>query len=285
VIYYAPMGRHIVCLTFDFDAMAGFVARGMTSPTPVSRGEFGLVGMRRVLALLAAHGIRSTWFVPGYTIETYPRECDRIVAAGHEIAHHGWSHVSPASMARDAEETELARGNAAIERVAGRPARGYRSPGWDLSPHSVDLLLAHGMTYDSSMMGDDYTPYHARRGDVCRPDHPYQFGEETALIEMPVSWSTDDYPHFEFVRTPTSVLPGLHSARVVMESWRDEFLYMQRAVAWGVLTFTCHPFVIGRGYRMLWFERLVGQLADDGATFLPMADAAEEARTTSPRLA
>jgi hypothetical protein len=182
-------------------------------------------------------------------------------------------------MTPDAEERELVRGNAAITRIAGRPARGYRSPGWDLSAHTVDLLLSHGMTYDSSMMGDDYTPYRARRGDVCQPGQPYTFGEETALIEMPISWSTDDYPHFEFLRTMSSVLPGLHAPRTVMECWRDEFSYMRQTVSWGVLTFTCHPYVIGRGYRMLWFERFVAHLVSEGAVFLSMADAVLEART------
>ena len=33
------MPRHIVCLTFDFDTQSGFIARGMTTPTPLSRGE------------------------------------------------------------------------------------------------------------------------------------------------------------------------------------------------------------------------------------------------------
>ena len=35
------MAKHIVCLTFDFDAMSGFISRGMTTPSPISRGEFG----------------------------------------------------------------------------------------------------------------------------------------------------------------------------------------------------------------------------------------------------
>ena len=68
------MSRHFCCLTFDFDAMSGFVARGMVTPTPVSRGEFGAVGARRVLALLAEHEIRSTWFRNG------PRELDSAVS-------------------------------------------------------------------------------------------------------------------------------------------------------------------------------------------------------------
>ena len=94
------MPRHIVCLTFDFDTQSGFIARGMTTPTPLSRGEFGLVGARRLLALLKAHGLRSTWFTPGFTIESYPGICEEVVAAGHEIGHHSWAHIPPATQSR-----------------------------------------------------------------------------------------------------------------------------------------------------------------------------------------
>lgn len=283
-IYYDPMPRHIVSLTFDFDTMSGFAARGLTTPTYASRGEFGVIGADRLLQLLVRHAIRATWFIPGYTLETYPHLCERVVTAGHEIGHHGWSHRPPASLSVDAEEAELVRGNEAIERLCGRRARGYRSPSWDLSPHTVDLLLAHGFAYDSSLMGDDYLPYRVRRGDRCEPDQPYRFGEPTALIEMPISWSTDDYPHFEFLRTPTTVLQGLHSPRTVMECWLDEFRYMRAHVSWGVLTYTCHPFVIGRGYRMLWFERFVADLMSAGAVFLTLEEAADEARRAVERL-
>jgi peptidoglycan-N-acetylglucosamine deacetylase len=272
------MPRHIVCLTFDFDTQSGFIARGMTTPTPLSRGEFGLVGAARILRLLKSFGIRATWFVPGFTIESHPRACEDVVGDGHEVAHHSWAHIPPAQQSRDEEEADLVRANDAILRLTGRKARGYRSPSWDLSESTIDLLLAHGFLYDSSLMGADYWPYRARRDDVAELGKPFRFGEATTLIEMPISWSLDDYPHFEFVRTPTTVLPGLQSARAVMDSWRDEFRYMQQTVEWGVLTLTMHPFVIGRGYRMLAFEQLVQDLAAAGAVFMTMEDAAAEAR-------
>ena len=270
--------RHIVCLTFDFDTQSGFIARGMTTPTPLSRGEFGLVGARRILALLKSSGIRATWFIPGFTIESHVGACEAVVRDGHEVAHHSWAHIPPAQQSREEEEADLVRANDAIARLTGRKARGYRSPSWDLSENTIDLLLAHGFLYDSSLMGADYWPYRARRGDQAELGKPYRFGEETALLEMPISWSLDDYPHFEFVRTPTTVLPGLRSARTVMENWRDEFSYMQQTVEWGVLTYTMHPYVIGRGYRMLALEGLVKDLAGTGAVFMTMADAAAETR-------
>jgi peptidoglycan/xylan/chitin deacetylase (PgdA/CDA1 family) len=270
------MPRHIACLTFDFDVWSGWTARGMTTPTPVSRGEFGLVGAGRILDLLAQHGIRSTWCVPGVIIDTHQDACERVVAAGHEIAHHGYSHVPPANLSPEKEEEEMVRACDSIERLTGRRPRGYRSPAWDLSPVTIELLLKHGFDYESSMMGNDHTPYFCRQGDRPGVDQPFVFGQETRLIELPISWTLDDYPHFEFVRTPSSVLPGLASAGDVLQNWLDDFLYMTRTADWGVLTYTCHPFVIGRGHRMLMLERLIEGLAGMGAVFLTMEQAADE---------
>lgn len=271
------MPRHIVCLTFDFDTQSGFIARGMTTPTPLSRGEFGAIASRRILDFLKSRGIKSTWFIPGFTIESWPHECNAVVAGGHEVAHHSWAHIPPATQTREQEEADLVRANAAIVRLSGRKARGYRSPSWDLSEHTIELLLNHGFRYDSSLMGADYAPYRARRGDVAKIGEPFHFGEQTALMEMPISWSLDDYPHFEFVRTESTILAGLQPARAVMQNWLDEFLYMKKTVEWGVLTYTMHPYVIGRGYRMLALEQMVDKLGSEGAVFMTLENAAREA--------
>ena len=270
------MARHIVCLTFDFDAMSGFISRGMTTPTPISRGEFGVVASERILALLRRHEIPTTWFIPGHTIETYPAACAKVVEAGHEIGHHGWTHVPPANMTREEEEVGLVRANEQIRRLTGRRARGYRSPSWDLSPHSVELLLKHGFAYDSSMMADDYLPYRVRQGDVIELERPAVFGHTTQLIELPVSWTLDDYPHFEFVRTPTWILQGLMSAHGVLQNWVDDFMYLRHNLEWGIITYTFHPFVIGRGHRMIVLEKLIRTLLDHGAVFMKAEDAISE---------
>jgi peptidoglycan/xylan/chitin deacetylase (PgdA/CDA1 family) len=269
--------RHIVCLTFDFDTQCGFISRGLTSPNPLSRGEFGAIGSQRILSFLKARDIRATWFIPGFTIESWPRECEAVVADGHEVAHHSWAHIPPATQTREEEEADLVRANEAIARLAGQKARGYRSASWDLSENTVDLLLNHGFRYESSLMGSDYMPYRARRGDAAKLGEPFKFGEETALIEMPISWQLDDFPHFEFLRMPQSLMPGLQSPRTVMQTWLDEFTYMKRAMDWGVLTYTMHPYVIGRGSRMLALEEMVDTMMREGAVFMTMEDAAKEA--------
>jgi peptidoglycan/xylan/chitin deacetylase (PgdA/CDA1 family) len=272
------MPRHIVCLTFDFDTQSGFIARGMTTPTPLSRGEFGAMASGRILRFLKERDVKATWFIPGFTIESWPKECDAVVAAGHEVAHHSWAHIPPANQTREEEEADLIRANHAIKKLTGQAARGYRSPSWDLSEHTIDLLLKQGFVYDSSLMGSDYWTYRARRGDVAELGQPFRFGQQTDLIELPISWSLDDYPHFEFVRTQQTVLQGLMPARAVMQNWLDEFLYMKKTVEWGILTYTMHPYVIGRGYRMLALEWLFENLRAEGAVFMTMEQAAQEAK-------
>jgi peptidoglycan/xylan/chitin deacetylase (PgdA/CDA1 family) len=275
--------KHIVCLTFDFDAISGFVARGQTTPSMISRGEFGpRVGAPRLLALTKKLGIRTSWYVPGHTVETFPDAVKAVVDGGHEIGHHGWRHIPPASLSRDEEEAELVRGNEAIRRISGEYARGYRSPSWDLSPHSIELMLKHGFTYDSSMMGHDYLPYYARQGDVIELEQPARFGKASPLVEMPISWHTDDAPHFEYMRTGNAIRPGLMNAGLVLENWVDEFLQMQRTVQWGVVTYTCHPFIIGRGYRMLMFEKLIRRLKAAGAVFQRVDETVDEFRKKMP---
>ena len=102
-------------------------------------------------------------------------------------------------------------------------------------------------------------------------DAPVAFGRETELIEMPISWSLADYPQFEIGRQP-----GLRPTAGVLENWLDDFLYMTSHLDWGILTYTCHPYVIGRGHRLLMLERLIKALAERGARFSTMEDAAAE---------
>jgi peptidoglycan/xylan/chitin deacetylase (PgdA/CDA1 family) len=269
------MKNLIACLTFDFDAMSGLVARGLTTPTPVSRGEFGAVALPRILDLLKKYDIKSSFFIPGVVIGTYPELCERIVKEGHEVGNHGWTHVPPSSLSYEQEEEGLARGNEAVRALTGKNPAGYRSPSWDLGPNTLKLLLKYGFLYESSMMANDHEPYFVREGDVVHLDKPMEFGRPTSLLEMPISWSLDDFPHFEFLRMANSVMPGLMNASAVLENWLDDFEYMKHTCDWGVLTYTCHPYVIGRGHRMLMLERLIVGLVYKGANFMTMEDAAK----------
>ncbi len=272
--------RATVCLTFDFDAISLWVGpMGATSPSAISRGEFGVVGVERILRLLDRTGVPGTFFIPGHTADTYPEAVRTIARAGHEIGHHGYLHENPIGLTLAREREVLARGLEALDRVAAMRPIGYRSPSWDNSPHTVELLLEAGFQYESSLMGHDFRPYWCRAGDTHQEDGPYLFGPEVDMVEMPVSWLLDDFPHFEYLALKDRRSPGLSAGSKVEEIWRDEFRFMYRDVPDGVFTLTMHPQVIGRGHRMLMLERLIAFFQEHpGVRFTTLDQAAADWR-------
>jgi hypothetical protein len=101
---------------------------------------------------------------------------------------------------------------------------------------------------------------------------------------MPISWTLDDFPVFEYMRNPNGVQAGLMNASAVLENWVDDFVYMRENLAWGILTYTFHPHVIGRGHRMIMLEKLIRKLIELGAEFQTMesAVAAYQAQRGNP---
>jgi peptidoglycan-N-acetylglucosamine deacetylase len=268
-------------LTFDFDAISVWIGpMAAKSPSMISRGEFGVLGVERILRLLDKKEIKASFFIPGHTADTYPDSVRAIVVAGHEVGHHGYLHENPVALpSKEAERAVMERGLEALDKAAGIRPTGYRSPAWDNSPHTIDLLLEYEFRYESSLMAADYFPHWCRTGDVIHPEGRYEFGPLVDLVEMPVSWNLDDFPHFEYIRLENRISPGLSAASKVEEIWRDEFTYMYAEAPGGVLTITMHPQVIGRGHRMLMLERVLDFYAShDNVAFTTLADAAEAAR-------
>jgi peptidoglycan/xylan/chitin deacetylase (PgdA/CDA1 family) len=258
-----------VCLTFDFDAVSLWVSSfKQTTATPVSRGEFGAnVGIGRVLGLLDQAKVKATFFVPAHTAFSFPAQTRLILEQGHEIGVHGYCHETPLGYTREAEAELLDRSLVKLRSVLGSDFKplGYRSPAWDLSPNSVDLLLEREFLYDSSMMADDFTPYRARRGDKV-DEEAFIAGEATRLIEMPVAWELDDFPYFMFLNKP--LFGGLRTPDDVYACWSGEFDYCHKAQNEGVFTLTMHPQIIGRGPRIEMLSRLIDHMqSQKGVTF------------------
>jgi len=251
-----------IALTFDYDAMSNWInTSGGKSPGMISRGEFGPIALRRILRLLDARGITSTFFVPGHTALAFPNTVKAIRDRGHEIGHHGWVHENPATLSPEEERHVLERGLEALDRVARVRPVGYRSPGWDNSPATVPLLVEFGFEYESSLMGSDFEPYWCRVGDQISTTEAFRWGTPVNLIELPVAWHLDDFIQFEFVATPSGILQASRSTTTPWEIWKDEFDYLYSRVGHGLMNITMHPQVIGRGHRMLFLERFIDYVA------------------------
>src|SRR3954463_1746237 len=172
MVSIAPVPGSTGCLSFDFDALSVWFGYERTTPAMLARGEYGArVGVPRVLELLDRHGIRATFFVPGHTVESFPQQTESILAHGHEIAHHSYAHVDPSGQTRDEEEADMERALDVLERIGVKPLR-YRSPSADLSASTLELVEAHGFVYDSSLMTDDYRPFHPRIRGPVSPNRP-----------------------------------------------------------------------------------------------------------------
>ena len=244
--------------TFDVDAESAMLwgspqtARRMGVMSHQAYGP--LVGVPRLLALLERHGVRSTFFVHGYTAHRYPGVVRDIVAAGHEVAHHGYLHEQPSAMNAAQEVEALDRGLAALEEVAGVRPVGYRAPMWDLSWRTPALLDERGFLYDSTLMDAD-VPYEL----AVTP------GSTTSVVEIPIQWALDDWEQFCYL--PDVSGSGLiESPAKAREMWQAEYDALVHERACWVLT--NHPFLIGRPSRAAQLELLVEHVVADPASWV-----------------
>jgi len=157
-----------VCIHPDFDAVSLWIGSfgGEDSPCDISRGVFAAKrGVPRLLEMYRRYGIKTTWKVTGHSMESFPKAGEMIIKDGHELGVHGYLHENPLAMNREQEAEVLDKSIEIIQRMSGQKPKGYIAPWWELSPNTIDLLLARGIEYDGSVMEDDFHPHYLRKGD------------------------------------------------------------------------------------------------------------------------
>lgn len=230
----------VVTLTFDVDAETLWLSGDMANlsrPGLLSQGTYGAkVAVPLILDLLEREGLPATFFVPGWTAENHRSVIERVHAAGHELGHHGWIHEHASNLPVAEEQEVLLKGIAALEAITGSPPRGYRSPAWEFSANTLDLLREQGFSYSSNLMSD-FKPW----------IHP-----GTDIVELPVQWLLDDAPFFLFGGGRPR---PISSAANVYQVWTEEFegIYLHG----GLFNLTMHPQIIGRPGRLLMLARLI----------------------------
>jgi peptidoglycan/xylan/chitin deacetylase (PgdA/CDA1 family) len=240
--------RAAASFTFDLDAEAAVLTAvpGSASRMSVmSHQEYGpLVGVPRLLRLLSCLGIRSTFFVPGYTAHRYPDVVRSIVSEGHEIAHHGYLHEPLGDVDEATEIDYLERGLQALADVAGVRPVGYRAPMWELNYRSPRLLHDRGFLYDSSLMNGDA---------------PYELiveGRSSSIVEIPICWGFDDWEQYCYI--PDAFGSGvIESPAKTEEMWLLDLAAMREEG--GCFVHTSHPFLSGRPARAAALGRIIAE--------------------------
>jgi peptidoglycan/xylan/chitin deacetylase (PgdA/CDA1 family) len=286
----------IVAYGIDVDAVAGWLGSygGEDSPDDISRGLFaGEVGTPRLLKLFEKYNLKTTWFIPGHSIETFPEQTKMVVDAGHEIGIHGYSHENPIAMTEQQEEDVLLKCIDLVEKVSGKRPTGYVAPWWEFSNITNELLLKNGIKYDHSLMHNDFSPYYVRVGDKwtrINYDQPADSwmkplvrGEETDLIEIPANWYLDDLPPMMFIKkSPNS--HGFVNPRDIEQMWKDQFDWVYRENDYAVFTMTIHPDVSGRPQVLMMHERLIEYInSHEGVRWATFDEIADDYSRRNPR--
>lgn len=241
-----------VCVTFDVDCQTIWTARDTgyyEKPVMLSLGNYGAYeGVPRILRMLAAHGVRSTFNVPGEVADLFPEMVVSIAEAGHEIGNHSYHHTWPEKFTTREEELEdYRRTNERLKALTGTEPRGFRSPAWEFSKYTPDILVELGFLYSSNMMH-------------CDSIHQLEVaGERKKLIEFPIHWAMDDAAYWLY--STKLVGKAMQPLDAVEEVWKRQFdvLYQEWKTVEGrehtVYVLTCHPQVIGVPARSTVLER------------------------------
>jgi len=240
-----PTGARVaVALSFDMDAETVFLRTNIFSPQALSRGEYGpRVGVPRILAMAEKYNIPLTFFIPAVSGHLHPEAVDAILKSRlkHEIGIHGWIHESIVDLPRQDERDLTHRAFDWWTQRLGHKPVGVRTPSWDYTSETLNIIRELGLLYDSSLMGDD------------RPYEVVAAGKPTGLVELPVEWILDDHSYYFF--DPSNYEYHRMSDNEVYEVYKGEF---DKAYEEGTLfLLTMHPFVTGHRSRITALERLV----------------------------
>ena len=167
---------------FQVSAFAPYIDRD-SWPTRECRVE---ANMERILAIYERHGVKATFFTLGWIAERYPAMVKMIVAAGHELASHGYGHLRASDQTRAQFDNDIRSSKALLEDIGGQEVIGYRAPSFSIGHANLwalEALQEAGYRYSSSI----YPIAHDHYG---MPDAPrfafYPHGPD-GLLEVPVT--------------------------------------------------------------------------------------------------
>jgi peptidoglycan/xylan/chitin deacetylase (PgdA/CDA1 family) len=234
--------RCAFAVSFDSDHETGELRDGGRSIGRLCAGDYGSrVGVPNIAGLLERYSTPATFFVPAVSARLHPEEQRNLADAGHEIALHGWIHELNSTLPHQAERELLLRSSDELTRICGQRPVGIRTPSWDFSDHTLDIIMEMGLLYDSSLMSDD----------DCH--ELMRAGKATGVVEIPVEWIRDDSPYLAMNRFAS--LRPYTAPEAVLGIFVREF--EQAYAAGGLFQLTLHPHIIGHRSRIWILEEIL----------------------------
>ncbi|NHZ34772.1 DUF3473 domain-containing protein [Massilia sp. CCM 8692] len=167
---------------FQVSAFAPIIARE-SWPSRECRVE---ANIERILAILAGGDVHATFFTLGWIAERYPEMVRRIVAGGHELASHGYSHLRASDQTRAEFADDVGRSKALLEDIGGQAVLGYRAPSFSIGSANLwalDVLHDAGYRYSSSI----YPIQHDHYGMPDAPRFAFFPNGPDGLLEVPIT--------------------------------------------------------------------------------------------------
>ncbi len=258
---FCPESHRFAALTVDLDGESVWHRAGQGAPAPLhrSQGRFGpSEGVWNLVALFEEFDLPATFFVPGVVAEAYPDLVADLADRGYEIGAHGYTHVHPTRLSEEEERQQLIDTVSVLHGITGQQVLGYRAPGYQVSPHTFNILASEGLMYDSSLM-DSERPY---------------VGEE-GVVEIPASWSLDDWALYG--ESTAEELATLMPASQVAAALQYEF--EARSTARALFVVVIHPQLSGRVSRVrAWREFLQEARKDAEMPWTTLGDLARRVR-------
>ena len=140
----------------------------------------------RMLVMLDDTDSKATFFTLGWVAERYPAMVKRIVAAGHELASHGYGHQRASDLSRTEFSEDIRHAKTILEDLSGRSVVGYRAPSFSIGENNLwalDTLGEAGYQYSSSI----YPIRHDHYGMPNAPRFAFKPDDSKALLELPAT--------------------------------------------------------------------------------------------------
>lgn len=167
---------------FQVSAFAPYISRD-SWPKQECRVE---ANMDLILGILDDAKVVATFFTLGWIAERYPQVVKRIVAGGHELASHGYSHLRASDQDLTSFNDDITRSKAILEDIGGQAVLGYRAPSFSIGSRNLwalDALYAAGYRYSSSI----YPIQHDHYGMPDAPRFAFYPNGEGGLLEVPIT--------------------------------------------------------------------------------------------------